>query len=524
MSDWLLGSSTSNSDASLAIANSAYILAASATSDLATLSSTVGSHTSSIGTHTSNIASNTSNIASNTSNIGSHTSSISSHTSSIATNASNIATNTSNISAVTTTANNALATANSIAVITSIPAPRFEWFPTNLSGTNIPNSGTYGTANLACTTTAKTSTTSFYTNSGAGSDYHWALDGTDAKVLHCDRSISQLGLSGSTDFSISYWMNQTTFPTPPIYGGCRMAITRWTDGVNDQINDTQYQVDGTNYYNQYINSSSVTGLTTAIWDTLGVWKNYTMTYNATTYERKLYINGVYTNTNTLVFNIPDDVPSGPSNPYGLHIGGCYNGSGRDFMGKFGSLRIWNSALTAIQVYAMYSEKYLATRNQGLAYNAPSNANPVSIPDLRGILTGNVVGNLTTTSLTSTGLCNIKCLTYDRMYHQLTSGQNQILLYTTNFIHISARTSGTGLIRDIQPASTYSPYNAGVPTNGTEITIYNSDPTNSVFFDEGGNITLPGTPSILTLSAGAQRCVKLIYIDGWQMVCTTGTLS
>lgn len=196
--------------------------------------------------------------------------------------------------------------------------------------------GNNGTVNGAAPTTDR------FGNANAA----YSFDGVDDYIEVSNSS----SLNFSTSFSASFWSKMSVWAD-----GNNIARGIISKKPNDGSSGYVFYKDGfhQNKINFRLKGSSAAGdyMPSNSNVTINVWEFWSMSYNATSGQVKLYKNGALDKeyNNGVIGDLTNNVP--------LHIGRSQTWSGH-FSGSLDDIRIYNRALTDAEVQAIYSaERY-----------------------------------------------------------------------------------------------------------------------------------------------------------------------
>jgi hypothetical protein len=230
------------------------------------------------------------------------------------------------------------------------------WLTTNGFWNSYPASSTVLVMNLDSTTGVSGST---WTDSSTGGHNATLNGGYGTTTYNSNQVVTLNGTSGyvlpssfgtqlnSTGFTYNVWVYPTTFNNGTIiaeFGGT--PPNGWKDAqialVSERINGGVFNP----------TAFSPTGYITGPFFSSNTWYNIAMTYNPTTKDLKLYINGTLNSTINGVKSNPGTLylTLGRYDDAGSYLGGA---SGY-FQGYVGSWKIWNGPISATSILSNYN--------------------------------------------------------------------------------------------------------------------------------------------------------------------------
>lgn len=179
--------------------------------------------------------------------------------------------------------------------------------------------------------------------SAQGSGYALNFDGSSDYI-----AASTNGYNSGNSFSVELWLKPTSIKT---------GVHLW-EGDNLSNPSLEGNSNSLNFW-----LSNTYSLNTGIL-VIGEWYHIVATYNKTTQEQTLYVNGVSVGQNI-------NVNASPSFGNNLYICDRQNGghanNGRDFPGTVDEVRIWNRALTPLEIQENMCQKLAGTEPDLVAY-------------------------------------------------------------------------------------------------------------------------------------------------------------
>ncbi|SVE49918.1 uncharacterized protein METZ01_LOCUS502772, partial [marine metagenome] len=182
-------------------------------------------------------------------------------------------------------------------------------------------------------------------------DYSLSFDGTDDYVQVGNNS----ELSGMSTLSVQVWVRKTTNPSSG------SIISKWGSGSSNGSNYSYsiYEVDGSDLISFFIKTTSGTASTSFDSNelTLNLWRHIVGVYDGS--DIKIYLNGTLVNTSASAASGSILTTSEP-----VLLGKDY--SGNNFNGSVDEVSIWNDALTAAEIAALFNSgnPLTATSNSG----------------------------------------------------------------------------------------------------------------------------------------------------------------
>lgn len=169
-----------------------------------------------------------------------------------------------------------------------------------------------------------------------------------------DDSINITGLDLQQDFSLEFWVHQDQLNTFCLGGqgttATRSGLHMWF------ISDSSLR------FGLYASDLDATGLSVST----NTWYHYVLTYDSTTYEKKIYLNSVLKNSGTG----GEYIGSGT-----FRIGATYSSGGSYGNGRFAQFRMYNKVLSADEI----TQNYTVTAETFVIQNAFENVgDPLNI--------------------------------------------------------------------------------------------------------------------------------------------------
>jgi hypothetical protein len=170
-----------------------------------------------------------------------------------------------------------------------------------------------------------------------------AFNGSSSYINFGDPT--SLRLTGS--YSVSVWLKMDSFPN-----NTQRIINK--DNANDLSGGYSLWLNQTNLVWQHMNSGSEVNVQTAHGFSTGVWQYISVTFDSstTTNNLKLYVNGINVDTGSASFS-----SLGETNNLFFGTYGVTTPLGQYLNGSIDQVRIYDSALSAENVTALYNEHF-----------------------------------------------------------------------------------------------------------------------------------------------------------------------
>ena len=216
-----------------------------------------------------------------------------------------------------------------------------------------------------------------------GTNFSFALNGTTTS--YCRTGLNQTIFTGSNNFTIQYWFNNSgPLASPPynIFLTVGARTTGYLSGYTNSISATGELV---------IGSTGIADYNTGFFPTIGTWYQITITVNSSNLL-KLYVNGTVVYQNTITFTDPDTLNNSIS--IGTPESSLPNSAGYI---QWGVLNLYRRLLTPLEIINFYIDTNSRFNNPIgpiTSYDPidPSSYNPAS-PTVMLDTVGNVDLNL-----------------------------------------------------------------------------------------------------------------------------------